>query len=95
MRLNVKAMAITAGLMWAGAVLVSGLAGMISTGYGSAFLHVLASVYPGYKAAGTAGDLVVGILYALVDGMLGGLVFAWLYNRFAGGPKQAVSGVKA
>jgi hypothetical protein len=27
--------------------------------------------------------VIVGTLYALVDGAAGGAIFAWLYNRFA------------
>ena len=50
--------------------------------YGKAFLEVMSSVYPGYKAAGTLGSVVVGTLYALLDGAVGGALFAWLYNTF-------------
>ena len=51
--------------------------------YGKAFLEVMSSVYPGYKAAGTLGSVVVGTLYyALLDGAVGGVLFAWLYNTF-------------
>jgi len=43
----------------------------------------MSSVYPGYKAAGTLGSVVVGTLYyALLDGAVGGVLFAWLYNTF-------------
>ena len=27
---------------------------------------------------------VIGLVWALADGFVGGLVFAWLYNRIAG-----------
>jgi len=37
-----------------------------------------------WKASGTIPDLVVGILHALMDRAVGGLVFGWLYNRFLG-----------
>jgi len=84
MKLNIKAMAFAAGIVWAFVVFVAGLANLFWSGYGAAFLKVLASVYPGYHASGKAGDLMAGVLYALVDGALFGLVFAWVYNRFAG-----------
>ncbi len=48
--------------------------------YGQAFLDVMASIYPGFHAAGTFGDAIVGTLYGVVDGAIGGAVFAWLYN---------------
>jgi hypothetical protein len=84
MKLNVKALALTVGILWALAVLVVGAANLIWSGYGGAFLQLIASIYPGYHAAGSPGDLIVGTLYALLDGAIGGLVFGWLYNLFIG-----------
>ena len=45
---------------------------------------MLASIYPGYAASGSFGDVIVGSLYALVDAAILGLVFGWLYNLLAG-----------
>ena len=83
MKLDVKAMAFTIGLVWGAAMLLAGVAYLISDGYGEAFLDVMASVYPGYHASSNFGDVIVGTLYGLVDGTVGGAVIAWLYNRFA------------
>ena len=41
---------------------------------------MMASVYPGYKATGTAGDLVIGCFYAATDGIIAGGGLALLYN---------------
>ena len=60
-----------------------GAANLIWPGYGKAFLLMLASIYPGYKASGLFGDLIAGSLYALVDGAIAGLILGWLYNLFA------------
>jgi hypothetical protein len=50
---------------------------------------MIASVYPGFKASGTFIDVIVGTLYALVDGAICGFVFALLYNAFVGkAPKK-------
>jgi hypothetical protein len=84
MRLNVKAFALTAGILWAAAVLLTGLANLIWPDYGTAFLQIMASLYPGYDATPSFGAVIIGTLYALVDGAIAGLVFAWLYNMFAG-----------
>jgi hypothetical protein len=84
MKLNIKALALTAGILWALALLLVGAANLIWSGYGVAFIQLMASIYPGYHAAGSIGDLIVGTLYALVDGAICGLVFAWLYNFFVG-----------
>ena len=84
MKLNIKALALTAGILWALALLLVGAANLMWSGYGVAFIQLMASIYPGYHAAGSIGDLIVGILYALVDGAICGLVFAWLYNFLVG-----------
>jgi len=50
MKLNVKALALTAGILWALALFLTGLGNLIWSGYGEPFLKVMASVYPGYHA---------------------------------------------
>jgi hypothetical protein len=94
MRLNIKAMAFGMGILWGGAVLIVGIANLIWSGYGMGFLQVLASIYPGYKASRSIGDMFAGVLYALVDGGLFGLVVAWLYNRFLGRSTAVAGDVK-
>lgn len=83
MRFNIIALAITTGLFWGAAILLVSLANLIWPGYGVAFLDVTASVYPGYHAGTGIGSVVVGTVYALVDGAIGGAIFAWLYNFVA------------
>jgi hypothetical protein len=56
------------------------LANLLWPPYGGGFLQLLASIYPGYTAEPTFGSVLNVTLYALIDGALGGLVFAWLYN---------------
>ena len=84
MKLNLKALAFTSGILWAVAVLITGIANLIRSGYGTTFLQVIASIYPGYEVTRSFGAVVIGTLYALVDGAVGGLIFAWLYNLFVG-----------
>jgi hypothetical protein len=84
MKLNIKALACAIGILWGCAVLLVGIANLIWPGYGVAFLKLLASVYPGYHATGSFGDLIVGVVYALFDGVVGSLIFGWLYNSFVG-----------
>jgi hypothetical protein len=84
MRLSGRALAIAAGLLWGGAILLVGLVHLAGASYGSAFLQTISSVYPGFHASRTLGDVLVGTAYGLVDGGLGGLLLAWLYNVVAG-----------
>ncbi len=83
MKLSVRALALTAGLFWGGAILMVGLVNLASPGYGRAFLELCSSIYPGYHAASSLGSVIVGTLYGVVDGGIGGAVFAWLYNLLA------------
>jgi hypothetical protein len=81
MRLSVKALGITGALIWGGAMLVLGIVNLASASYAAEFLKVISSIYPGYHATQTIGDVIVGTCYALVDGGAGGLIFAWVYNQ--------------
>jgi hypothetical protein len=85
MRLSVSSLAFTAAILWGGALLICGIANALWPPYGGAFLQLMASVYPGYHATGSASSIAVGTLYALLDGAVAGLLFGWIYNRIAGG----------
>ena len=84
MKLNLKALSFALAILWAGVVFLVGAANLIWPAYGKAFLVMLASIYPGYHAAGTFGDAIAGSLYALVDGAIFGLILGWLYNLIVG-----------
>jgi hypothetical protein len=89
MKLSVKGLTIAGGIIWAFCILAVGILNIIFPAYGGEFLKLMASVYPGYKASGTFIDVIVGTLYALVDGAICGLVIAVLYNAFVGkAPKK-------
>lgn len=60
MKLSLRALAVTSGIVWALALFLTGFVNLIWRGYGDAFLKMMASVYPGYHAAGSIGDLIVG-----------------------------------
>ena len=46
MRLNLRAMAFGLGIFWGAVMLVMGLANLVWPGYGTAFLQLMASIYP-------------------------------------------------
>lgn len=83
MKFSVRGLALASGILWGIAMLGMGLANLISSGYGQQFLQLMASVYPGYHATRSIAEVIVGTLYGFVDGLVGGAIFAWLYNRFA------------
>ena len=85
MHFNTKALALTSGVIWGGALLFVGLANLLWAGYGQAFLNLMASVYPAYEAGASIGQVMLATIYGLVDGAIAGLIFGWLYNRLATG----------
>lgn len=85
MKLCVKSLAIALCIFWGAIVFLMGVAHLIWPGYGTAFLELAASLYPGYEIGGF-GSVIVGTLYAALDGAVCGAILAWLYNRFVSAP---------
>lgn len=84
MSLNLKALALTAAVLWGGCFFLVSLINLIWPPYGVAWLDLGASIYPGYHGPSGFGSVIVVTLYALVDGGIAGALFAWVYNAFAG-----------
>ncbi|MBN2243862.1 MAG: hypothetical protein JW793_14345 [Acidobacteria bacterium] len=82
MKLSIRGMAIAAALLCGGCVFVVGIFNLASPSYGMELLKVMSSVYPGFHASRTFADVLVGTGYGIVDGAIGGFLFAWLYNLF-------------
>ncbi len=91
MRMDLKALSLTVAIVWGGSILLIGLANLIWITYGVAFLEVAASIYPGYRGPSSLGQVIVGSLYGLVDGFIGGLIIGWIYNLFL--PKSSAPSV--
>jgi len=91
MKLDIMACALTVAVLIGGSFLFTGIGHLIWSGYGEAYLSLGASIYPGYHGPGGVGSVLVVTLYGLLDGWVGGLIFAWLYNGFVGRHRDAVS----
>jgi len=83
MRFHVFAFSLTVGVIWGAAILLVAAANLIWPNYGQLFLELTASIYPGYHPGTGLGSVITGSLYALVDGTIGGALFAWVYNLLA------------
>ena len=83
MGLNVKAFALATGLVWGLIMLAVGMANLQWPEYGNSFLRVMASIYPGHIHDGSLYQVIIGSLYATVDALIGGAIFAWIYNLFS------------
>lgn len=66
------------GVLWAGAVVVLGVAAR--RGWGDEWRDLLADVYLGYDSPDQG--LVIGAVWAFVDAYVGAYLLAWLYNVF-------------
>lgn len=66
-------------IVWALGVLIMGITASWF-GYGKWFVESVGYVYVGYKASFIG--VIVGIIWALVDAFIAGIIFAWLYNCF-------------
>jgi hypothetical protein len=81
MKLNIKSFALTCGIFW-GLGLFTLTWWLIAFG-GSAGEHTfIGKVYLGYTVSPIGS--VIGLAYAFVDALIGGAIFAWLYNAMAG-----------
>ena len=73
------------GLTWGLMVLGVGLGNIFFPGYGDKFLEIVDSIYPGYSVGKWGiGGVLVGTVYALADGFILGVIFAWIYNKLSG-----------
>ena len=89
MRLSLKAMAISFGVLWGACLLLVGLINLAAPSYGAEFLRGMGSVYPGFYSTRNFGDVLLGTLYGAVDGLIAGFVLGWLYNRFVGSSRES------
>ncbi len=80
MRLHITAMSFTIGLIWGATIFLVAVANLIWPNYGQAFLELIASIYPGYHFSSSIGSVIIGTLYGIVDGAIGGALLAWVYN---------------
>ena len=80
MKLDVKAFAFACSILW-GAVIFLVTWWVLVLGGASGEPTWLANIYLGYNIS-PAGSFI-GLGWGLVDGLIGGAVLAWLYNRFS------------
>jgi len=77
MKLNVKSFALTSGLVW-------GIGLFLLTWWVIAFdgatgeVTLIGRLYRGYRISPMGS--IIGLIWALIDGLIGGAIFAWLYN---------------
>ncbi len=85
MKLSVKAFSLTCAIIWGLALLVLTWWWIILEPSIVGDKTIIGSLYIGYKV--TPLGSLIGLVWAFVDGLIVGAIFAWLYNRFV--PKKA------
>jgi hypothetical protein len=85
MRLSLRAMVISGGILWGAAILLVGLINLANPSYGVNFLQMTNSVYPWLHTTHTWSSVLIGTVDGAVDGAVAALIFSWLYNSFAAG----------
>ncbi|MBN1282828.1 MAG: hypothetical protein JXA24_03545 [Proteobacteria bacterium] len=83
MKLNIKAMGLACAILYVVGVLWAYI--MAWAGVSQAPFDVLNGFYLGWLGAiaSPALSLIIGLALTFVDGFVAGMIFAWLYNRFA------------
>ena len=83
MKFNVKAFALTCGLVW-GFGLFFLTWWIIAFSGSTGTVPFVSYIYRGYKI--TPLGSLVGLIWAFFDGLIGGAIFAWFYNLIAAMP---------
>jgi len=84
MQLNPKAFALACGILWGAGLFLATLWLMIIGSQGNTII-LLGKFYWGYSLSFVGA--IMGLIWGFVDGIIGGFLLAWLYNKFS--PKQA------
>jgi hypothetical protein len=88
MKLNVKAFAFTCGLIWGiGIFMLTWWIILIEGATGEP--TIIGRVYLGFTIS-PAGSFI-GLFWGLVDGLIGGAIFAWLYNLISARSQESES----
>ncbi len=80
MKLNVLALGLACGLIWGLGVFLLTWWVIIWDGQSSQ-ATLIGQVYRGYTISAVGS--VIGLIWAFFDGVIGGAIFAWLYNLLA------------
>jgi hypothetical protein len=78
-KLDVKALGLSLGITWGASVLLIAWLAWL-TGFGLDIITWLGKFYLGSGASFLGG--IIGGIWGFIDGGIGGVVIAWLYNKF-------------
>ncbi|MDY6863307.1 MAG: bacteriophage holin [Thermodesulfobacteriota bacterium] len=76
--LNILSLGLSLGITWAAGIFFLGIMAWLLD-WGTAIVEISSALYIGYKA--TPLGIMIGTVWAFVDGFIGGVIIAWLYNK--------------
>ena len=79
MKFNIKAFALASGILWGLAVCVSVWLVLLFDFFPSDIINTIGKYYIGLDVS-ILGSFI-GSVYGFIDGSIGGLLFAWIYNK--------------
>jgi hypothetical protein len=79
MRLNIKAFSLTCAILWSLSLFV--MTWWLIASQASGEMKLLGEFYRGFTI--TPLGSVIGAVWAFFDALIGGAIFAWLYNKLA------------
>ena len=82
-RLITLAFGVAVGVFWAACIFTVGLINLIVPSFGLTFLWFVSSISPGFNADATLLSVLIGTVYALLEGLIAGSFIAWVYNLIA------------
>ena len=82
MQLSVKAFALAAAIVGAAWSFIGSMFAMLFPSWGEPFMELVAVIGPGVTGADWPSTVLLG-LYGVIDGLVFGGSFAWLYNQLA------------
>jgi len=85
MKLNVQAFALSCGIIWGVGLFLLTWWIILFGGTPDEFAFI-GRIYLGYSISPVGS--IIGLLWAFADGLIGGAIFAWLYNRIASAKKE-------
>jgi|GEM_PF-329504 len=85
MKLNIKAFALSVGIILALAVFIVTVIAVLFH-WEANTLWKLHKIYIGYSPSWPGA--FVGLVWGFVDGCIAGAIFAWLYNKLLGSPGE-------
>jgi hypothetical protein len=80
MKKSVQKAALTGGIVWGLGMFVITLVSM-ATGYGTMFLNMMASIYPGFSISFIGA--IIGLIYGFLDVFVFVYILNWVYNRLS------------